>query len=89
MRRVDLLGGLLPVEVVEGVSFVWSQWRRQRLPLVIFLVLCLNLVVAPAVYAAVGGRWERRYAYALGALGLVTLSLCVYLFVVVFQPERF
>jgi len=82
----DLLGG---VDVVEGIGFVWSQWRRQKLPLAVFLVLCLNLAIAPAVYAASGGQLERRYAYALGLLGLVTVGLVVYLFVVVFQPERF
>jgi len=82
----DLLGG---VDVVEGIGFVWSQWRRQKLPLAVFFVLCLNLAIAPAVYAASGGQLERRYAYALGLLGLVTVGLVVYLFVVVFQPERF
>ncbi len=87
--RVDLLARFLSVEVVEGMSFVWSQWRRQRLPLAIFLMLCVNLVIAPAVYAAAGGQLERRYAYAIGVLSLVTLGLCIYLFTVVFQPERF
>ena len=89
MKRVDLLGGVMPVEAKEGISFVLSQWRRQRLPLVIFLVLCLNIVIAPAVYAAAEGTLERRHAYAIGVLGLVTFGLAVYLFVVVFQPERF
>lgn len=89
MKKVDLLGGLMLADVVEGIAFVRSQWRRQQLPLGIFLMLCLNLVVAPAVYAAVGGQLERRHAYAVGVLSLVTLGLCVYLFVVVFQPERF
>ncbi len=89
MKRVDLLDGIIPVEAKEGISFVWSQWRRQQLPLVIFLVLCLNIVIAPAVYAAAEGTLERRHAYAIGVLGLVTFGLAVYLFVVVFQPERF
>ncbi len=78
-----------PSQVAEGISFVWSQWRRQKLPLVIFVLLCLNLVIAPAVYAAADGGLERRYAYTIGVLYLVTLGLAVYLFVVVFQPERF
>jgi len=89
MKGVDFLGGFLPVDVVEGIGFVWSQWRRQKLPLVMFLMLCLNLVVAPAVYAATGGQLERRYVYSIGLLALVTLGLCIYLFAVVFQPERF
>jgi K+-transporting ATPase KdpF subunit len=65
------------------------EWRRQGLPVGIFVLLCVNLVIAPAVYAASDGALERRYAYALGLLGLVTLGLVAYLFVVVFQPERF
>ncbi|HCF28682.1 MAG TPA: K(+)-transporting ATPase subunit F [Cyanobacteria bacterium UBA11049] len=65
------------------------EWRRQRLPLAIFLVLCINVLIAPAVYAAAGGGLERKSAYAIALLGLVTLGLVVYLFVVVFQPERF
>lgn len=85
MKKVDLLG----VDLVEGISFVWSGWRKQQVPLAIFLVLCLNLVIAPVVYAAADGTLERRSAWALGILGLVTLGLTVYLFVVVFQPERF
>jgi K+-transporting ATPase KdpF subunit len=85
MKRVGLLGGVLP----EGICWVWSRWRRQQLPLAIFVVLCLNLVIAPVVYAAADGVLERRSAWAIGILGLVTLGLAVYLFVVVFQPERF
>ena len=65
------------------------EWRRQRLSVGIFVLLCINAVIAPAVYAASDGALERRYAYALGLLGLVTLGLVAYLFVVVFQPERF
>jgi K+-transporting ATPase KdpF subunit len=89
MKRVSLLGGVLPVEAKEGITFMWSQSRKQQLPLAIFLVLCFNLIIAPAVYAAAEGTLERRHAYAIGVLALVTLALTVYLFVVVFQPERF
>lgn len=63
--------------------------RKQRLPLAIFILLCLNLAIAPAVYAAADGSMERRHAWALGILGLVTLGLLVYLFDVVFRPERY
>lgn len=76
-------------DVTETISFVWLEWRRQKLPLAIFLVLCLNLIVAPMIYAASPGTLERGSAWALGLLGLVTLGLAIYLFVVVFQPERF
>lgn len=73
----------------SGVELVWQEGRRQKLPLSLFGLLCLNLIFAPAIYAAADGGLERRYAYALGLLGLVTFGLIVYLFVVVFQPERF
>lgn len=73
----------------SGVELVWQEGRRQKLPLYLFLLLCLNLIFAPAIYAAADGGLERRYAYALGLLGLVTFGLIIYLFVVVFQPERF
>ncbi|MEC4818599.1 MAG: K(+)-transporting ATPase subunit F [Scytonema sp. PMC 1069.18] len=77
------------VSLLAGISFVWSQWRSQKLPLIIFIALCLNLFIAPLVYAAADGTLERRSAWALGILGLVALALIVYLFVVVFQPEKF
>ncbi len=75
MEKINLLSGI--------------DWRRHKLPLYAFLLLCLNLIIAPAVYAAASGALERRHAYALGILGLLTFGLVVYLFVVVFQPERF
>ena len=89
MKRVNLLNLVSQLKLVEGVSFVWFEWRRQQLPLAIFLLLCLNLVIAPVVYAASGGTLERRSAWAIGILGLVTLGLVIYLFDVVFRPERY
>jgi len=78
----------LVMDVLEGVSFIWVQWRRQKLPLQLLSALCLNLAIAPAVYAAVDGV-QRRQAWAIGLLGLVTLGLTIYLFDVVFRPERY
>ncbi len=89
MRKVELVKKVLLPDAAESISFVWLEWRRQKLPLAIFLLLCLNLIIAPAIYAAADGTLERRSAWALGVLGLVTLGLIVYLFIVVFQPERF
>jgi hypothetical protein len=76
-------------EPIQLISFIWSQRRRQHLPLTIFIVLCLNLAIAPVVYAASDGILERRSAWAIGILGFVTIAVVIYLFVVVFQPERF
>lgn len=88
MKKVESIADIILPGIAESISFVWLEWRRQKLPLAIFLVLCLNLIIAPTVYAAAGSL-ERRSAWALGLLGLVTLGLTVYLFIVVFQPERF
>jgi len=87
-KKVDMLGKFLSMDVIEGISFVWSQWRSRKLPLTIFVALCLNLLIAPIVYAA-DSTLERYSAWAIGLLGLVTLALVFYLFIVVFQPERF
>ncbi len=77
------------VEAIETVTQIWSEWRRQKLPLYLFLGLCFNLVLAPAVFAATGGDLSRTQAYWLAALGLVTVALAIYLFFVMFVPEKF
>jgi|GEM_PF-5583793 len=56
----------------------------------LFLVLCLNVFVAQAVYAAADGNGVTKgNAYAIGLLGLVVVALAIYLLVVMFQPQRF
>jgi len=72
---------------MEYLSMAISQ--RNRVPLSLFLLLCFNLLLAPAVQAATPSVESRFLAYTITLLGLVTLCLCVYLFVVIFQPERF
>jgi len=89
MKRVEFLGRDWLIEAIAAISFVWERWRKQQLPLVTFVSLCLNLLLAPAIYAATDGTLERKYAWAVGVLILLTLALALYLFVVVFQPERF
>jgi K+-transporting ATPase KdpF subunit len=71
----------------EIVAFVGT--KRNRVPVSIFLLMCFNVVLAPAVQAATPGEAPRWQAYTIGLLGLGTLCLCVYLFVVIFQPEKF
>lgn len=73
----------------NNINYLEYQWRKKPLPLVLFLLMCLNLVIAPTVYAATDGNINRINVYALGLLGILTLALAVYLFVVIFQPERF
>jgi K+-transporting ATPase KdpF subunit len=74
---------------LETLTDLWSKAYRQRLPVWILLGLCLNLAIAPAVLATTNGTIERSTAYAIGLLGIVTLGLAIYLFAVIFQPERF
>ncbi|MBW4632030.1 MAG: potassium-transporting ATPase subunit F [Iphinoe sp. HA4291-MV1] len=90
MRKdFDVLGKLLSMNIVEAISFIWLKWRSQKLPLAIFVALCFNALIASMIYVAADGTFERLSAWAFGVLGLVTLVIVIYLFVVVFQPERF
>ncbi|MEO8893173.1 MAG: K(+)-transporting ATPase subunit F [Coleofasciculaceae cyanobacterium] len=73
----------------EVGEIIGEQWQKNPLPIQIFLLLCLNLLLAPAVDAATGAEINHKASYALGLLGMVIVGLSVYLFVVIFQPERF
>lgn len=77
------------LQAIAGVTEIWSEWRRQKLPLYLFLALCFNLVLAPVVDAAANGEFSRTQSWALGLLGLSTVALSVYLFFVMFVPEKF
>jgi K+-transporting ATPase KdpF subunit len=79
----------LVTELAENVADIWATWRKQKLPLYLFIGLCLNLIIAPAVQATAGETFSRNQSYTLGLLGLATVVLSIYLFVVMFQPERF
>jgi K+-transporting ATPase KdpF subunit len=61
----------------------------KKIPLYFLGILGINSIISPLVQASTGGILSRGQSYALGLLGLVTLSLFVYLFVVIFQPEKF
>ena len=87
--KLDKLRKDLPRDWTEVREIIGEQWQRNPLAIQIFLLLCLNLLLAPAVDAATGAEITRKAAYALGLLGIVIFGLAVYLFVVIFQPERF
>lgn len=70
-------------------SDILENWHRQKTPIYLFLLMCSNLIIAPGVQAATGAALSRPQSYALGILGLVTFSLSIYLFTVMFQPEKF
>lgn len=63
--------------------------KQYLLPLYLISILSLNLILSPVVQASVGNALSRGQTYALTLLGLVTFSLFIYLFVVIFQPEKF
>ena len=73
----------------ESSLNLWERWQRSKLPRLLAIGLVFNLMLAPAVAAATGNALSRSQAYALGLLGVGTIALSVYLFVVMFQPERF
>jgi len=76
-----------PIESLKGL---WRLSNKKKYPKYLFLTLCFNLIVAPAVYAAANTQSFTRFqAYALGLLGLVTFGFSIYLFAVMFQPEKF
>ena len=62
---------------------------KQSRSLQLFLLICFNLIAAPAIYAANSEVFSRSQAYAVGILGIATISFSIYLFVVMFQPEKF
>ncbi|MEH2068152.1 MAG: potassium-transporting ATPase subunit F [Nostoc sp.] len=76
-------------QVSEAITEIWCQWRKQKLPLYLFLAMCFNLIVAPVVYAATSEQLTRSQAWGVGLLGLVTVGLSIYLFFVMFVPEKF
>jgi K+-transporting ATPase KdpF subunit len=71
----------------EAIAFIFS--KKNRIPLSLFLLLCFNTLLAPVVQAATPGAPSPWQSYTISLLGLTVVSLCIYLFVVIFQPERF
>jgi K+-transporting ATPase KdpF subunit len=75
--------------ISEELAILWQAWSRRKYPTYLFLALCFNVLLASAAFAATGDTFSRPQIYALGILGLGTVALSAYLFVVMFQPERF
>jgi len=74
---------------IADISELWQLATQKKYPKYLFFALCLNLIVAPAVYAANAESFTKFQAYALGLLGIVTFAFSIYLFAVMFQPEKF
>ncbi len=68
----------------------WQRlWRQDRALALALLILLADAVLAPAVWAASGGRLTLSASVWLGLLLLTTAGLSVYLFYVMFKPEAF
>lgn len=78
---------LLPQDALEVFALISA--KRYRIPVTIFLILCFNVLLAPVVAATNPGKASHWQVYTISLLGLVTVALCVYLFVVIFKPENF
>ena len=68
---------------------VLTRFWQKRVPKILLLALLSSVVIAPTVQAATGISLDRGQMLALVLLGITTISLSVYLFIVIFQPERF
>jgi K+-transporting ATPase KdpF subunit len=66
-----------------------KKFFSRKLPIYFLSILLINLILSPVVYASTKDFLSKGQTYALGLLGLVTFSLFIYLFVVIFQPEKF
>ncbi|MDX1976665.1 MAG: potassium-transporting ATPase subunit F [Pseudanabaenaceae cyanobacterium bins.68] len=79
----------MKLPLFSEVQHLWRQINQPKIARSLFFLLCLNLITAPALQAATGSEFSRAQAYALGVLLLLTFCFSIYLFVVMFQPERF
>jgi len=86
MKRNDLLNDVFPRDFQEIIELGQMLWQRHHIPVQLFLVICFNLIIAPAVYAAVDEDLTKKAVWGLGLLGWVIVGLAVYLIVVIFQP---
>ncbi len=75
-----------PLETMQNIG---DRLLKNTLAKVLFLTTSLNLIIAPVVMAASGTQITRNTAYAIGILYCVIIALSIYLFTVIFQPERF
>jgi K+-transporting ATPase KdpF subunit len=89
MKQNDLLNDILPRDFQQIIELGQMLWQRHPIPVQLFLVMCFNLIIAPAVYATADEGLTKKAAWGLSLLDFVIVGLAVYLIVVIFQPERF
>ena len=75
--------------IIEDIFEIATKLADRKLTRYLLWSSAINLVFAPVVSAASNGTISREQSYALGLLGVVTVALSIYLFAVIFQPEKF
>jgi K+-transporting ATPase KdpF subunit len=65
------------------------RFWQGRLPKALLLSLLMALTIASTAQATTGITLDRGQTFAIVLLAMATLALSIYLFVVIFQPERF
>jgi K+-transporting ATPase KdpF subunit len=87
--------GLLTMKTNRNDNFltmgfhILPGWFKQHLLLAIAIIFGLPLLIHPVAYAVTSIAVNQTAAWAFRVLALVLASLVIYLFVVIFQPERF
>lgn len=76
-------------DLKDFLEIFQEQWNKNTLAKILFFTISLNIIIAPVVMAASGTEITRNTAYVIGILYCVTIALSIYLFTVIFQPERF
>jgi len=89
MKIRQVLADTIGYDLLAGKAELQEFSRQNSKAIAIFLLLCLNLPLAQVVYAGTGAEITPKTAWAIALLGLVILGLCIYLFMVILQPERF
>jgi K+-transporting ATPase KdpF subunit len=80
---------ILSSTVLEDILAIATKLFDRQPTRYLLWSFALNLILAPAVYAATGETISREQSYAIGLLGVTTVALSIYLFAVIFQPEKF
>jgi hypothetical protein len=84
---VNILTSVLRIPL----KFFKGRWQK-KLPLYFFLGLCFNLVLAPVVFASTSSDFRdlsRAQIYWLVGLIPAATGLSIYLFILIFAPEKF
>jgi K+-transporting ATPase KdpF subunit len=72
---------------------IFGRFWQHRLPKALLLSLLMALTIATTAQASLqvitGITLDRGQTFAIVLLTMTTLALSVYLFIVIFQPERF